>query len=93
MGITACSAGDGFVQPTQLLLDDLGPGCFVQKKESNGDPYWVEITSINEGSYECIAHPSLIKDTDQEAVSEGDLDTVNRDQITAMGCERFCFCE
>jgi hypothetical protein len=92
MGNTASSLDDSFVQPTQVLLDDLGPGCFVQKLDSNGFSYWVEITSIGNSGYECIAHPSLITSADESIVSEGDLVTVKHEQITALGCDRFCFC-
>jgi hypothetical protein len=92
MGIYASAVDDGFVQPTQILLDDLGPGCFVQKLESNGASYWVEITSTGDKSYECIAHPALTKGVSEEVISEGNLGTVGREQIIALGCERFCCC-
>ena len=92
MGIYASSVDDGFVQPTQILLNGLGPGCFVQKLESNGASYWVEITSTGDTGFECIAHPALMKGVYEGVISEGDLGTVKREQITALGCERFCFC-
>lgn len=92
MGVTASLADDGFVIPTQILLDGLGPGCFVQKIESSGASYWVEITSIGNSGYECIAHPSFIMSTEEGVVSEGDLVTVKHEQITALGCDRYCFC-
>jgi hypothetical protein len=92
MGITTSLVDYGFVEPTQMLLDDLGPGCFVQKMESSGALYWVEITSIGNFGYECIAHPTLVNNTDVSVVSDGDLGTVRREQITALGCDRFCFC-
>jgi hypothetical protein len=92
MGIAENSVDDGFVQPSQLLLDDLGPGCFVQKVESNGDSCWVEITSVGDSEYECISHPALIKNAGKGEVLEGDPGVVKRDQIRFLGCERFCFC-
>ena len=92
MGNATISVDDGFVKPTQILLANLGPGCFVQKTESCGDSYWVEITSIGDSEYKCIAHPSLIMNAGEGVVSEGDLGTVRPEQITALGCDRFCFC-
>jgi len=92
MGICASAVADGFVQPTQQKLDDLGPGCFVQKMGSNGSCCWVEITSMGSTEYDCIAHPALLSDTGRDAVSEGDHLKVKRDQITALGCDRYCSC-
>ena len=92
MGITSNSVDDGFVKPTDMLLDDLGAGCFVQKLEPDGSRYWVEITSKDDAGYRCIAHPELMMDHDAGVVSEGDICTVERDQITALGCDRFCIC-
>lgn len=92
MGITSNSVDDGFVKPTEVLLDDVGSGCFVQKLERDGSRYWVEITSVGVTGYEGIAHPALINDSDASVVTEGNLCTVERDQITALGCGKFCFC-
>ena len=92
MGNTSNSIDDSFVKPTKMLLDELGAGCFVQKIESDGSRYWVEITSKGATGYECIAHPELIDGGDAGVVSEGERCTVERDQITALGCDRFCIC-
>ena len=92
MGNCANAVTDGFVQPTQQRLDDLGPGCFVQKMGPNGTCCWVEITSNGDSEYECIAHPSLLNGTCNDGVSEGDHTRVKKEQITALGCERYCTC-
>jgi len=92
MGTTSNSVDDSFVKPTAMLLNDVGSGCFVQKLEPDGSRYWLEITSVGDTGYEGIAHPALVNDCDASAVTEGDHCTVERDQITALGCGRFCFC-
>lgn len=92
MGICANAEVDGFVKPTQQSLDDLGPGCFVQKKDSNGTCCWVEITSNGDVEFECVAHPALLSGSELDDVSEGDRLHVKKDQITALGCDRYCTC-
>lgn len=92
MGDCAVALQDGFVEPTEESLDDLGPGCFVQKKESGGSCCWVEIVSMDDTGYECIAHPALLNGENDGDVSEGDVVSLKRDQITALGCDRYCFC-
>lgn len=92
MGICANAVKEGFVEPTKERLDDLGPGCFVQKKESGGSCCWVEITSMGDTEFKCIAHPALLEGADPGGISEGDQGIVKREQITALGCDRYCFC-
>ena len=91
MGNCAFALQDGFVEPTEEKLDDLGPGCFVQKKGSNGSCCWVEVISMDDAGIKCIAHPALLSGA-SDNVSEGDEVLVKREQITAMGCDRYCFC-
>lgn len=84
---------EGFAEPTVGKLSNLGPGCFVQKTDEYGSCCWVELTSWGDnGNFEAVAHPALTRGADKEGIVEGDKVTVQRGQITALGCDRFCFC-
>ena len=93
MGECANAVKEGFEVPTNDKLDNLGPGCFVQKTDECGSCCWVELVSSSDnGSYEAIAHPALTRGAVNEGIIEGDKVTVLRNQITALGCDRYCFC-
>jgi hypothetical protein len=92
MGKCAHAARDGFEEPTEEKLERLGPGCFVQIKAPGESCCWVEITSIEDSGFNSIAHPALSDCKEDEHIAEGDQVVVNRKQITALGCDRFCFC-
>jgi hypothetical protein len=83
---------EGFAEATEDRLDHIGPGCFVQKMEVCGTCCWVEITDETNDSYEGIAHPALSDGGAQAMFKEGDVVQVTKDQITALGCDRYCFC-
>lgn len=92
MNVCAAVLQDGFVEPTEEILDALGPGCFTLKTDSSTSCCWVEIVSMDGTDFECIAHPALLPGTNDESISEGDLVMLKRQQITALGCDRYCFC-
>lgn len=92
MGECADAAVEGFAEPTAERLGHLGPGCFVQKMEVCGTCCWVEIVSEKDDAYEGIAHPALSDGAAEAMFTEGEKVVVQKDQITAMGCDRYCFC-
>lgn len=92
MGACASAVKDGFAEPTKERLNDLGPGCYVQKMDVCGSCCWAEIVSGNDSGYECIAHPALSDGAAQEGIAEGSSIVVQREQITALGCDRYCSC-
>ncbi len=85
---------EGFAEPTNDRLGHLEAGCFVQKMEVCGTCCWVElITDEDEsGNFEGIAHPALSDRDAQSMFHEGQVVQVTKDQITALGCDRYCFC-
>lgn len=94
MGECADAIVEGFAEPTQDRISHLGPGCFVQKMEVCGTCCWVELTSDDkgDGTYQAIAHPALSDGDAATMFKEGEPIQVTKDQITAMGCDRYCFC-
>lgn len=92
MAECASAIVEGFAEATQDRLDHIGPGCFVQKMEVCGTCCWVEITSEQDDNFEGIAHPALSENNAQAMFKEGDVVLVTKDQITALGCDRYCFC-
>jgi hypothetical protein len=76
---------------TEEDLGHLAPGCFVQV--GLGDAaYWVEIGLIEGGTISGMVHPELsgvlcLIDHDSCEIAR-----FSRDQITALGCDRYCWC-
>ena len=99
MGLCAKPLEDGFVSPTEEKLNNLGPGCFVQMND-HGSCCWIEIMEISGAGFQAKAHPALSEDNRSHGVNGKEIDTfapgaeviVQREQITALGCDRFCFC-
>ena len=92
MGECVIALQDGFVEPTEEILDNVGPGCFALKTDSSKSCCWVEVVSMDDTGYECIAHPGLSSGTNEKNISEGDSVFLKREQIAALGCDRYCFC-
>lgn len=92
MGKCVDAQQDAFAEPTPERLDGLGAGCFVQFYH-DGRCDWVEITETQGDELIATTHPEL---------SEGDAKTqtmrpceklcLRKEQITALGCDRYCFC-
>lgn len=79
----------GFVVPTENLLDNLGPGCFVQVDQGNG-AFWVEIDDTDGHIFGGRVHPNLGGE-ECPFVTECQV-LFNRDEICRLGCDRYCFC-
>jgi hypothetical protein len=78
-----------FVIPTDNLLDNLGPGCFVQVDQGNG-AFWVEINDTDGDFFGGRVHPQL-SGPDCPFHKECDVN-FSRDDISLLGCDRYCFC-
>ena len=78
-----------FVIPTDNLLDNLGPGCFVQVDQGNG-PFWVEINDTDGYIFGGRVHPKL-GGVECPFYKETDV-TFSRDEIALLGCDNYCFC-
>lgn len=85
------STQEYFVQPTPEKLATLGRGCFVQVRE-HGDCFWVEITEGEPGRFSGTVHPELQSPCCKPAASIGPVADFRSDDITALGCDRYCFC-
>lgn len=72
-------------------LAHLVAGCFVQVG-SGEEAYWVEIGHID-GAMVCgMVHPELsgfLCTVDRDSC---EIARFNRNQITALGCDRYCWC-
>lgn len=78
-----------FVKPTENLLDNLGPGCFVRVNQGNG-PFWVEIKDGDGYMFGGKVHPQF-GGADCPYHSEVNV-LFNREEISDLGCDRYCFC-
>lgn len=88
MGMCARAVRDGFVAPTAEKLDNLGPGCFVHINDK-GVCCWAEITAAETAEgFPAVLHPALSGDDR----APGTEVMVHPEQITALGCDRFCVC-
>jgi hypothetical protein len=81
----------GFVAVTEDALSHLAPGCFVLVG-SGEMSYWVEIGRIEGNLISGMVHPEL---SDSLCLIQHDyceLARFRRDQIKALGCDRYCWC-
>lgn len=83
--------GAGFAPVTEESLNHLGPGCFVLFRSCDAS-CWVEIVSIDGNVIGGRLHSEL-SSTGCIRQHNG-METVNfsRDQIKALGCDRYCWC-
>jgi len=90
----ASEAGESSGSFPAVTGEDLGhlvPGCFVQVGLGDAS-YWVE-SGLSEGNtISGMVHPELsgtlcIIDHDSCEIAR-----FSRDQITALGCDRYCWC-
>ena len=78
-----------YVAPTEYLLDNLGPGCFVEINQGKG-PFWVEINDTDGFIFGGKVHPRF---SGIECPYHQEVDVLfNRSEISHLGCDRFCFC-
>lgn len=80
-----------FEQPTPEKLAGLGQGCFVQVREPHGC-YWVEITEGGGGRFSGMVHPELQSPCCKPLADAGQMADIRSEDITALGCDRYCFC-
>ena len=92
MGKCVNTQQDAFTEPTPQRLEGLGPGCYVQIHQGE-QCEWVELTDAKGDECVGISHPALsASDTDgQTRTASKDL-RFRKDQIIALGCDRYCFC-
>lgn len=77
-----------FVEPTPDRLQNLGSGCYVQINHG-GSCCWVELTGGRAGEYVGVIHPELSEDK----AGCGEQVCVRAEQVNALGCDRYCFCD
>jgi hypothetical protein len=82
---------DHFPAPTEEDLNHLAPGCFV--RIGLGDSaYWVEIGKINGVTISGMVHPELSGTLCLIDHDSCEIARFSRDQVTALGCDRYCWC-
>jgi hypothetical protein len=83
--------GDGFPAITEEDLSHLAPGCFVQVGLGEAS-YWVEIGQIEDATISGIVHPELSSSLCLIDHDSCEVAHFSCDQITALGCDRYCWC-
>jgi len=87
----SCDDRENFVAPTEELLNNLGPGCFVQVRDGQSC-FWAEVSSVNEGIFTGVVRDALATPKCQRKPSSTGTEIFRRDQIVALGCDRYCWC-
>jgi hypothetical protein len=94
---------DTFQEPTAERLAGLGAGCFVQIHR-NEECEWVEITGGEGNEFVGMLHPALstplptettpaLKEAHRQAQAAANEELqLCKEQITALGCDRYCVC-
>jgi len=82
---------EGFPAVTEEDLSHLAPGCFVQVGLGEAS-YWVEIGRIEGVTISGIVHPELTSSLCLIDHGSCEVARFSRDQITALGCDRYCWC-
>ncbi len=72
-------------------LDHLAPGCFAQFG-TDGMRCWIEISGIEGHTISGKFHPELSNPICLIEYCNADVVSIRRDQITALGCDRYCWC-
>ena len=76
---------------TEEELSHVAPGCFV-RVGSGETSYWVEIGQIEGGTISGMVHPELSTSLCVIDHDSCEVARFNRNQITALGCDRYCWC-
>lgn len=83
---------EDFTVPNQSQLNNLMEGCFVRVHDDK-DYYWVEIDEVDKsGSLAGIIQAKLEGNTGSDHLNDQSRVCFTRDQVTHVGCDRFCFC-
>lgn len=80
-----------FQVPTQAQLNNLMEGCYVRVQD-NRDTYWVEIDEVNSSGLTGVIHTELEQCNSASTLHDQKRVCFQRDQITHVGCDRYCFC-
>jgi hypothetical protein len=83
-------AEGGFAPATAERLAQLSVGCFVRVGEGGG-AYWIELQHIDGDRLCGVLHPELSAGADAPG-EPGAMVSFRRGQITALGCDRYCWC-
>jgi len=76
---------------TEEEYGHLAPGCFVQVGSGEAS-YWVEIGQIEGVTISGMVHPELSASLCLIEHGPCEVARFSRDQITALGCDRYCWC-
>ena len=76
----------------QQEIDNLGPGCYVQVKDTDGSCFWVEITVVEGEEFSGVLHCELGGSTCQPAKVQLGVAKYNKNQIVSLGCDNYCWC-
>jgi hypothetical protein len=87
----AAQSSKGFPAVTEEDLNHLAPGCFVQVGLGESS-YWVEIGRIDGVTISGMVHPELSSSLCLIDHDSCEVARFSRDQITALGCDRYCWC-
>ena len=82
---------DEFVTPTENLLDNLGPGCFVLIDQGKDSTFWVEIDDTDGYIFSGRVHSQLSGGIACPYLDQSRV-MFKRDEIYRLGCDRYCFC-
>jgi hypothetical protein len=80
-----------FAAPTEPLLNNIGPGCFIKVRDGK-NCFWAEISSVNEGVFTGVVRSALATPKCQPKPSNTGIEIFAREQIVALGCDRYCWC-
>lgn len=83
--------GGGFNVPTQSQLENLVAGCYVRIQDDK-DYYWVEIDEVNNDGLAGVIHTELEDTECQSNLHNQCRVCFQREQVTHVGCDRYCFC-
>jgi hypothetical protein len=84
-------ADSDFVAPTEQLLNNLGPGCYIKVRDGE-NCFWAEVSSTKEGEFTGVIHNELASPKCQTKIASASEIAFHHDQIVALGCDRYCNC-
>lgn len=93
MSLSNAATDNSFVVPNSENLKGIGPGCFVRVAHQSQN-VWVEITDVVGEQCQGVVIP--MAKPEAAAASSVVTNTVVRlqkEQINALGCDRFCYCD
>ena len=83
--------GRGFVEASEENLGRLVVGCFVLVGTGETS-YWVEIRHVDGDRLSGTVHPELSAMSGPARHDSCEIASIRREQITALGCDRYCWC-